>query len=44
MENFIKEGKDGFDFTVASNKTKFVNANRLQLHMLGYTYLTGFSI
>lgn len=36
MENFIKEGKEGFGFSAVSNSTKRVNANRLQLHVLAY--------
>lgn len=36
MENFIKEGKLGFDFTAVSSSTEVVNANRLQIHALAY--------
>lgn len=36
MENFIGEGKQGFDFASVSSKSKIVNANRLQLHALVY--------
>lgn len=36
MENFIKEGKDGFDFSAVSSQSKTVNANRLQMHGLAY--------
>ena len=36
MENFIGECKEGFDFASVSSKSKVVNANRLQLHMLVY--------
>lgn len=32
MENFIKESKNGFNFT----SSKIINANRLQLHILAY--------
>ena len=42
MENFIKEGKEGFDFCAVSSKTKLVNANRLQLHMLAYNLFNWF--
>lgn len=36
MENFIGEGKQGFDFASVSSRSKVVNANRLQLHALVY--------
>ena len=36
MENFIKEGKSGFDFASVSSSSKLVNANRLLLHALAY--------
>ena len=36
MENYIKEGKSGFDFAAVSSSTKVVNANRVQLHALAY--------
>lgn len=36
MENFIKEGKSGFDFVAANSHSKVVNANRMRLHMLAY--------
>lgn len=42
MENFIKEGKEGFDFSAVSSKTKNVNANRLQLHALAYNLFNWF--
>lgn len=42
MENFIKEGKGGFDFTAVSSKTKHVNANRFQLHVLAYNLFNWF--
>ena len=42
MENFIKEGKDGFDFSSVSSKTKVVNANRLQMHVLAYNLFNWF--
>lgn len=34
MENFIKEGKSGFDFAAVSSHSKVVNANRMRIHML----------
>lgn len=36
MENFIKEGKNGFDFASVSSSSKIVNANRLLIHTLAY--------
>ena len=30
MENFIKEGKDGFDFSAVSSQSKIVNAIRFR--------------
>ena len=42
MENFIGEGKDGFDFASVSSKSKTVNANRLQLHALAYNIFNWF--
>ena len=36
MENFIKEGKSGFDFAAVSSHSKTVNANRMRIHMLAY--------
>lgn len=42
MENFIKEGKAGFDFASVSSQTKIVNANRLQLHGLAYNLFNWF--
>lgn len=41
MENFIKEGKSGFDFAAVSSHSKVVNANRMRLHMLATTYSIG---
>jgi len=35
MENFIKEGKSGFDFVSVSSSSKLVNANRLLVHRTG---------
>lgn len=42
MENFIKEGKSGFDFSSVSSATKVVNANRLQVHVLAYNLFNWF--
>jgi len=42
MENFIKESKAGFDFASTSSKSKTVNANRLQLHVLAYNLFNYF--
>ena len=42
MENFIKEAKEGFDFSAVSSKSKVVNANRLQLHALAYNLFNWF--
>lgn len=42
MENFIGEGKDGFDFASVSSKSRTVNANRLQLHALVYNIFNWF--
>ena len=36
MENFIKEGKNGFDFAAVSSRSEIVNANRFQIHVLAY--------
>ena len=36
MENFIKEGKNGFDFSSVSSKAMTVNQNRLMIHGLAY--------
>ena len=36
MENYIKEGKIGFDFASVSSASKVVNANRLMVHALAY--------
>ena len=36
MENFIKEGKNGFDFGAVSSHSMTVNANRLEIHALAY--------
>lgn len=42
MENFIKEGKSGFDFSSVSSSSKLVNANRLQVHALAYNIINWF--
>ena len=42
MENFIGEGKQGFDFGAVSSRSKTVNANRLQLHALAYSIFNWF--
>lgn len=42
MENYIKESKNGFDFAAVSSSSKFVNANRLQIHALAYNIFNWF--
>ena len=42
MENFIKEGKSGFDFSSVSSASKIVNANRLLVHGLAYNVINWF--
>ena len=42
MENFIKEGKNEFDFGAVSSSTMAVNANRLQIHALAYNIFNWF--
>ena len=42
MKNFIKEGKEGFDFSSVSSSSKVVNANRLQVHVLAYNLFNWF--
>ena len=42
MENFIKEGKNGFDFGAVSSSSMIVNANRLALHILAYNLFNWF--
>lgn len=42
MENFIKEGKTGFDFSSVSSHSRIVNANRLRLHALAYNLFNWF--
>ena len=42
MENFIKEGKSGFDCAAVSSHSKVVNANRMRIHMLAYNLFNWF--
>ena len=42
MENFIKEGKRGFDFAAVSSHSKVVNTNRMRFHMLAYNLFNWF--
>ena len=42
MENFIKEGKNGFAFASVSSSSKLVNANRLLVHGLAYNLFNWF--
>lgn len=42
MENYIKEGKNGFDFSSVSSSAMMVNANRLQIHALAYNLFNYF--
>lgn len=42
MENYIKEGKDGFDFACVSSPSQMVNANRLLIHALAYNLFNWF--
>ena len=42
MENFIKEGKSGFDFASVSSSSRLVNANRLQVHAFAYNLFNWF--
>ena len=42
MENFIKEGKSGFDFSSLISAAKAVNANRLRVHALAYNLFNWF--
>ena len=42
MENFIKEGKSGFDFSSVSSHSMVVNANRLLIHVLAYNLFNWF--
>ena len=42
MENFIKEGKTGFDFAAVSSRSKIVNANRIQVRAVTYNLFNWF--
>jgi hypothetical protein len=42
MENFIKEGKNGFDFAAVSSNSEIVNSNRFQIHVLAYNLFNWF--
>lgn len=42
MENFIKECKSGFDFACTGSRSKIINANKLQLHVLAYNIFNYF--
>ena len=42
MENFIKEGKNGFDFGAVSSSSMIVNSNRFQIHCLAYNLFNWF--
>ena len=42
MENFIKEGKSGFDFAAVSSSSEIVNANRFQVRALTYNIFNWF--
>lgn len=42
MENFIKEGKNGFDFASVSSSSKLVNENRFLIHTLAYNLFNWF--
>ena len=42
MENYIKEGKSGFDLASVSSSSKVVNANRLMVHALAYDLFNWF--
>lgn len=42
MENYIKECKNGFDFSAVSSHAMIVNANRLRVHELAYNLLNWF--
>jgi hypothetical protein len=42
MENFIKEGKNSFDFAAVSSCSEVVNANRFQIHGLAYNLFNWF--
>lgn len=38
MENFIKEGKNGFEFDRMSSSSFIANSNKLQISMLAYNF------
>ena len=42
MENFIKESKNGFDFSAVSSSAMLINANRLMVHALAYNLFNWF--
>jgi hypothetical protein len=42
MENFIKEGKNGFNFAAVGSRSEIVNANRFQIHVLAYNLFNWF--
>lgn len=42
MENYIKECKNGFDFSSVSSHSMIVNANRLRIHQLAYNLFNWF--
>lgn len=42
MENFIGEGKQGFNFASVSSRSRTVNANRFQLYALVYNIFNWF--
>ena len=42
MENYIKESKNGFDFSCMSSKAMAVNTGRLQISMLAYNLISWF--
>ena len=42
MENFIKEGKNGFGFRMVSSSKMIANENRLQIHALTYNLFNAF--
>ena len=44
MENYIKEGKYGFDFASVSSHSMVVNANRLQVHTLAFNWFRRLSL
>lgn len=42
MENYIKECKNGFDFSSVSSRSMIVNVNRLRIHQLAYNLFNWF--